>query len=110
MRRLTDERWQMYTTNVVVAELHALVLARRGREMAGQILMVIDRAPATTIVRVTEHDEREAHEIIRRYADKSFSLTDALSFAVMQRLRIPAAFTFDDDFRQFGVQILAATD
>lgn len=98
----------MFTTNFIVAELHALVLARRGRELASYVLSILDRAPATTIIRVTEDDEREARAIIRRYADKDFSLTDALSFAVMQRLRIPAAFTFDDDFRQFGVTVLAA--
>jgi hypothetical protein len=80
----------MFTTNLVVVELHALVLARRGREMASNILSVLDRAPATTIVRVAEDDEREARTIIRRYADRDFSLTDALSFAVMRRLRISA--------------------
>jgi predicted nucleic acid-binding protein len=29
-------------------------------------------------------------------------LTDAISFAVMRRLRLPVAFTFDDDFAQAG--------
>ena len=47
-----------------------------------------------------------ALEIIERYQDKEFSLTDATSFAVMERLGIEAAFAFDADFRQFGLTVL----
>jgi predicted nucleic acid-binding protein len=106
VRELARIRAATFTTNFVAAETHALILRRRGHHAALRFLDNVDRG-ATTIVRVTEHDEREARAIIHRYADKDFSLTDALSFAVMQRLRIPAAFTFDDDFRQFGVAVLS---
>ncbi len=41
-----------------------------------------------TIIRVSEADEQRAHEIIYQYDDKDFSLTDATSFAVMERLHI----------------------
>lgn len=34
--------------------------------------------------------------------DKDFSFTDALSFAVMERLRIRTAFSLDRHFAQFG--------
>jgi predicted nucleic acid-binding protein len=33
-------------------------------------------------------------------------LTDATSFAVMERLGIEAAFAFDRDFRQYGLPVL----
>jgi len=38
----------------------------------------------------------------------SESLTDAASFAVMERLRLPAAFTFDRHFAQYGFTVLVA--
>jgi len=38
-----------------------------------------------------------------RYADKPLSLTDCVSFAIMRRLRLQAAFTFDRDFRDCGL-------
>lgn len=107
LRGLASVRAATLTTNLVIAETHALILRRRGRYSALRFLDRVDRG-ATTIVRVTEDDERQARAIIHQYADKDFSLTDALSFAVMQRLRIPAAFTFDGDFRQFGVAVLEA--
>jgi uncharacterized protein len=57
---------------------------------------------------VSARDERRAVEIIRRYHDKDLSLTDATSFAVMERLRIGWAFSFDRDFNQYGFPRIGA--
>ncbi|MFN8531920.1 MAG: PIN domain-containing protein [Dehalococcoidia bacterium] len=99
--QLGDQRWRLFTTNFILAETHALFLARLGRSFAWRILTEIDQS-ATVLVRVSAADERRAREILRRYTDKDFSYTDATSFAVMERLRIPAAFTYDRDFAQYG--------
>jgi predicted nucleic acid-binding protein len=106
-RRLAALRSQLYTTNFVVAETHALLLTRLGRHIALRFLQEIDTSTTLT-VRVDEADEQRARAIIRQYADKSFSLTDATSFAVMERLRIDAAFTFDRNFAQYGLRIVRA--
>lgn len=82
-----------------------LVLNRVGRRDALRILQEIDRS-ATIIVRVTPADERRARAIIAQYDDKDFTLTDATSFAVMERLGIGHAFTFDRNFTQYGVTVL----
>ena len=95
--RLRTEHWQAFTTNFVIAETHALLLTRLSRAVAARFLTEIDRSP-TTIVRVTEEDEQRARAIIAQYQDKDFSLTDAASFAVMERLGISHAFTFDRNF------------
>lgn len=106
-RRLSREHWRLYTTNFVLAETHALLLARLNRIVAAQTLHEIDRSN-TTIIRVTVADERRAREIVYRYTDKDFSLTDATSFAVMERLRLRQVYTFDRDFAQFGFQAVTA--
>lgn len=108
--QLVARHWRGFTTNFVVAEAHALVLSRHGRAVAAQALHLIDTSTETTIVRASLADERRAREIIHRYADKNFSLTDAISFAVMERLRIGYAFTFNRHFAQYGFAVLTADD
>jgi len=103
--RLIAERRQLLTTNFIVAETHALMLSRLGRDLAARFLRGIDRS-GTTYVRVRMADERRAREIIFTHTDKDYSYTDATSFAVMERLRIGAAFTFDRHFVQYGFAVL----
>ncbi len=86
-----------------MAETRALLLSRAGRQVAATILAGIDRDDIT-IIRVSEADEQRAREIIYQYDDKDFSLTDATSFAMMERLHI--AHAFDHHFTRFGVTIL----
>ncbi len=105
LERLEQQPTHLFTTNFIVAETHALLLARRGRVVASRVLHQLDQSSAT-IVRVSLRDERQARQIIERYDDKDFSLTDATSFAVMERLRIDVAFTFDRNFAQYGFQVL----
>jgi uncharacterized protein len=105
MERLIAESWHLFTTNFILAETHALTLSRLGRDLALRVLTDIERS-SVTIVRVSAGDERRAREILVQYDDKNFSLTDAISFGVMERLRIPQAFTFDHNFAQYGVTVL----
>jgi predicted nucleic acid-binding protein len=42
---------------------------------------------------------------LERFADRRLSLTDAVSFEVMERLGLVAAFTFDGDFRACGFEM-----
>lgn len=60
------------------------------------------RSPRVTYQRVEPIDEHEALELGRRLRDKDFSFTDLTSFAMMTRLGIRRAFSFDRHFRQFG--------
>ena len=105
--RFAQERWRLFTTNLILAETHALLLSRLGREIALKVLREIDRS-ATTIVRTTLADELKAREILEKYHDKDFSLCDAITFAVMERLGISSAFAFDQHFAQYGFTKLFA--
>lgn len=90
-------------TNFIVAECHALILSRIGAEMARRWLL----GQVWRVESVHPGDEDRAKEIIRRYADKTFSYTDATSFAVMERLGLKEAFGFDPHFSQYGLKLLA---
>lgn len=110
MRHLVAERRRFFTTNFVLAELHALLLTRLDRQVARLVLEQTDASRLTTVVRVSARDERRARDIVSTYIDKDFSLTDASSFAVMERLRIAQAFTLDQNFVQFGWTVLGLSD
>jgi predicted nucleic acid-binding protein len=107
IERLVLARRRLVTTNFVLAELHGLLLARGSPVTALATLARIRQSPATTVVRVRQRDEDRAWSILTQYDDKEFSLTDALSFAVMERLGISVAFTFDQHFAQFGWRIVS---
>jgi len=92
--------WILVTTTFVVAETHALILARLGRDIATKWLEGVWHG--VHVIRPTEEDERRACEIIFGYTDKDFSFTDAISFAVMERLGITVALSLDEHFVQFG--------
>jgi uncharacterized protein len=57
-------------------------------------------------VRVRANDEERARQIIFQYDDKDFSFTDAISFAIMERLNLKLAFSFDRHFAQYGFTTL----
>ena len=98
LRTAVAEQWCLVTSNFVVAETHALILARLGRDIAARWLKAI---PAQ-VKRIKAEDEEQAEQIIFDYADKEFSYCDATSFAMMKREKIRAALSFDRHFLQYG--------
>lgn len=95
-------RTEPVLTNFILAECHALLLARLGAPLARSWLT----SNVWSVQRITVDDEARAIAIIARYTDKSFSYADATSFAVMERLGLRRAFAFDPHFRQYGFQVV----
>jgi len=105
-QRLITNRSAWFTSNFVVAETHALFLARLGVRQALEFLDRLERSSAT-LVRINAADEARARAILRQYAAKDFSFTDAASFAVIVRLGLDSTFSFDRHFEQYGFVMLA---
>jgi predicted nucleic acid-binding protein len=101
--RAEREKWSLVTTNAVVFETHALMMNRfRSRREVALAFLDSISADRYKVVRVLRRDEDKAIAIVRAHRDKSYSLCDALSFVVMERLRIREAIYFDQDFRSYG--------
>ena len=100
--RLAHEETEYLTSNFVLAEAHALILNRIGRNPAAQFIQAIKFRSVTNIIRVTPLDENRAEEIIFKYTDKDFSYVDATSFAIMKRLKMTQCLTYDHHFVQYG--------
>lgn len=102
LREAVAEDARPVTTNLVVAETHALLLRRGGRTAAMSFLREL-KVPGVSVVYSTNDVEgRAVRDWIERYDDQDFSLADAVSFAVMAARGIQEALTLDHHFRVAG--------
>ena len=105
-RDLLSGRESLVTTDLIVAELHALSIARVHPRFG---LELVDRLLASgrieTIVagldRITA-----ATDLLRARPGRAYSLTDAVSFTLMRELSIPRAFAVDSHFVAEGFAVL----
>lgn len=102
-QRAYNDHWRLVTTNAVVIETYALILTRshNGRQHAIGFLDMI-AGDAYQIERIRKTDEGAAIKLLRTHQDKSYSLCDALSFVVMERLGINEVIAFDRHFHEYG--------
>lgn len=91
---------QFVLTNYLVSEVHAYFC--RTPAVALEYVDHLLGHPAFRVVRAMGRDERRALEILRGGRDKTYSYADAVSFAVMERLGLRTAFSFDRHFSQHG--------
>ena len=99
------ERWALVTTNAVVVETYSVLLARArdGRRAAIAFLDAVEASGGALVVeRIHVDDDHAAASLVRAHSDKTYSLCDALSFVVMERLGITSAISFDRHFREYG--------
>lgn len=107
LQLLEQQNWQFFTTPFVLAEVHALIVSRQRRSDVGiTFLRSVSGSNSTVVIQPTVADREQALQILERHRDKLFPLVDAISFAVMERMRISYAFTFDRHFAQYGWTIL----
>lgn len=97
---LADARARLVVTNYVIFEVHAYFCRTPG--VALEFVDALLTQPIFRVIRASPRDERRALEILRSSRDKTYSLADAVSFAVMERVGLKEAFAFDRHFRQRG--------
>lgn len=105
-RRAFAQYNQFLTTNLVAAETYILLRLDCGLEVA---LGWWERVNSSLKVKVVYADQETtwaAVELLRRFRDQAFSLTDAVSFTVMQRAGLQEAFAFDHHFATAGFLVL----
>jgi predicted nucleic acid-binding protein len=94
---------RMLTTDWVITELaDALAGTPRGRSEALATLADLQADPDATIVPFSSTLMSDGLDLYARRPDKQWSLTDCVSFVVMQREGIAEALTGDQHFVQAG--------
>lgn len=95
------------TSNHVVDELATLLGRIAGYRYAADRIEDLYASESIEVLHSTRDDEMEAIRWMRKYSDQEVSFTDCISFAMMRRLGIDAAFTFDRHFRDAGFHVIA---
>ena len=96
----------VFTSNLVIAELAKLLAYRMGYPMAIDRVSGIYASTGFRILPSTRTDELSALEWMRKFSDQDVSFTDCVSFAMMRRLKIRTALTFDRHFQLAGFEII----
>jgi hypothetical protein len=66
---------------------------------AGRVLI---EGKICQIIKIIPDDFTRAWAIFVQYSDKGWSFTDCTSKAIMERLNLSVAFSFDEHFEQFA--------
>jgi predicted nucleic acid-binding protein len=95
---------RLITTDYVIDETLTLIMTRGRKQRAIAFGDQFFPGPSdmADLYVIDDIDRLNAWDVFHRFRDKQWSFTDCTSYAVMKRLGIDTAFSFDDHFRQFG--------
>jgi predicted nucleic acid-binding protein len=92
----------LVTTSYIFDEVVTFFNGRRRSAKAVEVDNALLRSSAVEFVHVDEQLFYEGWQFFQRHRDKSYSLTDCISFVLMGRRSIVEALTFDRHFVQAG--------
>lgn len=95
----------LITTDAVLLEV-GNALARNFKAQAAEIIEDFLTSDEVEIVTLDAALFQRAFDLYRTHADKSWGMTDCISFTVMRERGITDALTNDKDFRQAGFNAL----
>lgn len=104
-RQAVAQRIPLFTTNLVVAEVHRFVLFRAGIRPAFRAVNAMTTAASLRIEFTTASHHERARRWLERFDDQVISYTDATSFAVMEEAGCRTALGFDHDFELAGFSL-----
>lgn len=101
---LRDGR-DLVTTNRVLAETVTRIRREAGHKAAATAWDVLEQKEAIRLIDTGPSIRRAARRIFGKYSELEHSLVDCVSFAIMIRLGLREAFTFDSDFEKAGFMV-----
>jgi len=90
------------TSDYVLDESYTIIRMRAGHATAVHFGETLRRSQFIHIELIRPEIFEEAWKIFKAFSDHDFSFTDCTSFALMERLNIPTAFSFDAHFHKYG--------
>lgn len=96
---------ELITSDYIFDESVTLISARIGHRSAVAFGDAMMKSSFASMVTVSDDVRLAAFELFSKYGDKDLSFTDCTSFALMKRLKLKTAFTFDGHFQQVGFEM-----
>jgi predicted nucleic acid-binding protein len=104
-REAARGRAKLFTSNLVIAEVHRFLLFRAGIRAAATALALIDGSQLVAVEHATAGHHQAALGWLRKLADQVITYTDAVSFAIVVATRCEAVIGFDRDFLVAGFRL-----
>lgn len=98
-------RGTMITTEFILVELGNYLCAVSKRRSASQIISMLRSDKRTVIIPASSQMVEAGTSLFNKRGDKSWSLTDCISFALMEKEEIRQAYSFDHHFSQAGFEV-----
>jgi predicted nucleic acid-binding protein len=99
------DSYPLITTDAVLVEI-GNALARNFKEQASEVMEDFLTSDEVKIINLDSALFQAAFELYRTHKDKSWGMTDCISFIVMRERGIVDALRNDKDFRQAGFNAL----
>jgi predicted nucleic acid-binding protein len=103
---LIQLRRKIVTTDYVLTEMANLLSRGDDRTAFLQFYVAICADPHTEVIPSSRTRWMEGFKLFSERPDKNWSLTDCISFAVMQQRGLTEALTADHHFEQAGFKVL----
>ena len=104
--KIISENLSLVTTQFVLTEIGDGLSALKYRRQASLAIRVLEDNDIIEIIPATAGLFRKGLNLYESRPDKSWGLTDCLSFVVMSENNLSLALTSDDHFRQAGFRAL----
>jgi predicted nucleic acid-binding protein len=99
---LVEQNYIFITTEFILLEVGDALCSQSLRQNTANFLQNIYPLKSTKIVTLSQDLLQSGLSLYEQRSDKDWSLTDCISFVVMQREQIQEAFTSDKHFEQAG--------
>lgn len=106
LRTSVREGARIVTTNLVVAECHALLVRRVHRTAALTFVRTVREPPNLVVPSTAALEAAAVADWLERFDDQDFSFTDAVSFAVMAERDMTVALALDHHFASAGFRVV----
>lgn len=101
-----DKGVQFYTTNYILDESFTRIRMMAGLRESIIFGKNVFAGSLYKIYYIDKELEKDAFEIFKKYNNLKLSFTDCTSFALMKKLNLISAFTFDEDFLKVGFNMI----